>query len=156
LLAPLALVVETCLAAALVLSFRGWPRVVRYASAAAVALWLIGASSEIVRYALPAAQPPESEAPRLAHWLRAEGSAYTLYTNNPSESWHLSHRSSRLLPRTSDEATLRSFSAELARRPSAVVGFNSPLMDLVLPESVAERAALGKLAHFEKANIWLR
>lgn len=156
LLAPLALVIETCLAAVLVATARSWSSAARYASTAAVALWLIGGSSAIVRYALTPGRTPEAAAPQLARWLRDEGSAYTLYSNDPTRIWHLAHRSSRLLPRTDDEATLQRFSEELARRPSAVVGFRSALMDnIVLPASVAEHSALGAPARFDQASVWL-
>jgi hypothetical protein len=157
LLAPLALVIETCLAAALIAGFRGWPSTARYASTAAVALWLIGGSFVIARYAWTPGRTAEAESPRLARWLRDEGGAYTLYSNDPTKIWHLAHRSSRLLPRTHDEATLQRFSAEIARRPSAVVGFRSSLMDdMVRPASVAESSALSAPARFDKADIWLR
>lgn len=157
LLAPLALVIETCLAAVLVAAARGWPRAARVASTAVVALWLIGGSADIVRYALTPGRSAEQASPRLARWLRDEAGTYTLYSNDPTQIWHLAHRSSRLLPRSDDEATLQRFSEELARRPSAVVGFGSSLMDnMVLPARVAESSALRAPVRFDKAEIWLR
>jgi hypothetical protein len=155
LLAPLALVVETYLGAALVLAWRSAPRFATALGATLVSAWLVGSGWTLARGALAAHDADHTRLPRLADWLRNEGGAYALYTNDPTAIWHLAHCTSRILPRSADPATLRRFGEELARRPSAVLAFAYPLVDTVAPEELAARYALGAPARFDRASIWL-
>ena len=160
LLSPVALLVETCLAAALVDCFRRWSVFARGASVLCVALWLAGSGWTLGKFVVD--QPggygyeaDEWQRSQLARWLRTEGARYALYSNDPTAIWHVSQRTSWLLPRSNDPNTLRRFAAALQRKPSVLLGFESPLMDTVPPPHLAGQLALRTLARFDKATIWV-
>jgi hypothetical protein len=156
-LSPLALLLETLLAAVVV---AGWQRpapIARAVTTPALALWLLASSWSLAQLTLRPhpEQDPNSPRARLTRWLQTEGSHYTLYSDDPTVIWNLAHRSSRLLPRAADPSTLRSFAAALAQKPSAVLGLQYRLMETVAASELADRLAFRPLARFGKVSVWV-
>lgn len=100
-------------------------------------------------YDAPAWQDSE-----FAAWLRAEGRQYALYTNNPPVLWHLDHRSSWLLPETTESATLSALRERLYERPSAVLGFESAFAETADPHLLAAQLGLPHPQCFEQVCVW--
>ena len=91
----------------------------------------------------------------LAQWLRTDGRAYTLYSDNPPSVYSLVHRPSRLIPDSTDPGTLANFS-RIARAPRvALIGFKDPYT----PENprasfYAQQLGLHEIFSSEEGTVW--
>jgi hypothetical protein len=98
---------------------------------------------------------PQWQESSLARWLRAAGNDYELYSNNPAAIWHMTHRSSKLLPETDvDPMTLRALSERLHARPSAIIDFRADFDGTLAPGVVPASVGLQAVKRLDQASVW--
>jgi hypothetical protein len=124
-------------------------------------LWALGSGSAVVKLVTDIRRDGYGheraawQASALAGWLRTEGANRELYSNHPAAIFHLTHRSSRLLPRRSDPSAVPKFAKALDRAPSAVVTFGNAFEDTLDPRTVASELGLAPPKAFDHGTVWV-
>ncbi|MFI5236015.1 MAG: hypothetical protein ACHQXA_09910, partial [Gemmatimonadales bacterium] len=160
-LGPLFVVLTIGVAAIIGFRWPRWPRWLQAGTGVAIALWAAAALTVDVGQARIARayglgyESAEWQRSPVAQWLRTDGAARTIYSTDPAGIWFVVHRPSRLLPSTLDADTLRVFAARFAAHPSALIGFDSPFVTQVPPDSLAARLGFREAARFEHGAVWI-
>jgi hypothetical protein len=159
-LSPVILLAEIATAAAVGACWRVWPRSLRIAAGAALALWVTASTRAAARAVADARDggwgyaSDEWRESRLGQWLRTEARGREIFSNDPAGVWFLTHRPSRALPVAGDSASLEDFAAMLKGRPALVVGFAYAYEPMASPDTVARRLGLRVAAAFPEGRVW--
>jgi hypothetical protein len=160
LLSPLALFVALGVAVAAGLLWRGARPAARGAGALAVAAWLAASAwrtGVTVYEAREGGWGYAAESWRqsaLVRWLRSDGAAYALFSDNPANVWFATGRRSWKLPETADADSAAVLGAALRRRHGVMVGFTNPLETMARPGELAARLGLREQARFDDGVVW--
>jgi hypothetical protein len=163
---PVFLVAEVVFAAALARRLRaratqGRTTMESLLSLAVLGLWALGSGAAVVKLVTDVRRNGYGyenaawQASALAGWLRTEGANRELYSNHPAAIWHVTHRSSRLLPRRSDPSAVQELAKALDRAPSAIVTFGNAFENTLDPRTVARELGLVSPRTFDRGTVWV-
>ncbi|HEX6537297.1 MAG TPA: hypothetical protein VF041_22135 [Gemmatimonadaceae bacterium] len=142
LLAPLVLLVEVAVAAALGAAWGAWRAPARAAAVALLVAWCAASAVVVVddaRYALETGDDyadVQWSGSRLIEWVRDHGRGRPLFTNYPTALYFHAGRLSRELPASPTPAEARAFADTVAARHGLIVAFERSSEFNALPDSL--------------------
>ncbi len=160
-LSPLLLLAELAVAVCVGVAWKTWTPWARRGVAAAIGLWLVASAVSSVRTASIARDggwgyaSDEWRRSPLAGWLRSEGRAYEIFSNDPAALYFVDHRPSRGLPPAPTPQVATAFGRALAARKGALVRFPEDYDEMAAPDSLATRLGLRRVAEFPDGVVWV-
>ncbi len=92
----------------------------------------------------------------IAQWLHGDGRHYVLFSDNPSATYSLIQRPSRVVPDSTTPAIMAEFAAVLRAHPSALIGYASPYSpDDPRAGFFARRLGLVEVLRSDEASVWV-
>ena len=160
LLSPFIVLAEVAAAAAFGILWRRLSRRWRVAVGVAGVLWLGGSAAATVHAVSDALDggwgyaSDETRGSRLGAWLRDEGRAAAIFSNNTASAYFLTDRPSRNVPETLDADSVASFGRALRQQRGVLVRFPFDLETAAPADSLAGRLGLTEMARFPDGVVW--